>query len=126
MNNGEAPLDPTRARERLQGERERIEHSLAEREQLLEGELEEIDADADLLDGGELIEEEEVDDAILEQLQTELEAVERAEKRLAEGTYGLSVQSGEPIPPERLEAIPWAERTAQEEEDYERTNRRTP
>ncbi|MGA8747066.1 MAG: hypothetical protein WB507_14545 [Solirubrobacterales bacterium] len=126
MNNGEVPLDPTQARERLQGERERIEHSLAEREQLLEGELEEIDADADLLDGGELIEEEEVDDAILEQLQTELAAVERAEKRLAEGTYGLSVQSGEPISPERLETIPWAERTAQEEEDYERTNRRAP
>jgi RNA polymerase-binding transcription factor DksA len=28
----------------------------------------------------------------------------------------LSVESGEPIPVERLETIPWAERTAEEEE----------
>ena len=39
----------------------------------------------------------------------------RAEARLAAGTYGLSVESGEPIPDERLEAIPTAERTAEEE-----------
>ena len=37
------------------------------------------------------------------------------EKRLAEGTYGLSVESGEPIPDERLEAYPLAERTVEEE-----------
>jgi DnaK suppressor protein len=33
----------------------------------------------------------------------------------AAGTYGLSVESGEPIPDERLEAIPTAERTVEEE-----------
>ena len=42
-------------------------------------------------------------------------AVERAEARLAAGTYGLSIASGKPIPDERLEAIPTAERTADEE-----------
>jgi RNA polymerase-binding transcription factor len=41
--------------------------------------------------------------------------VERADERLAAGTYGLSVDSGQPIPDERLEAIPTAERTAEEE-----------
>ena len=46
----------------------------------------------------------------------ELEAIERAEARLRDGTYGLSIESGEPIPAQRLEAIPWAERTAAEEE----------
>ena len=35
---------------------------------------------------------------------------------VARGAYGLSIESGEPIPAERLEAIPWAERTAAEEE----------
>jgi DnaK suppressor protein len=49
--------------------------------------------------------------------------VERAEKRLAEGTYGLSVESGEPIPDGRLEIIPWAERTAEEQARYERLGR---
>ena len=57
-----------------------------------------------------------VDEALAVQLRAELEAVTRAEKRLADGTYGFSVESGEAIPAERLEAIPWAERTAEEEE----------
>ncbi|MCW3068160.1 MAG: transcriptional regulator, TraR/DksA family, partial [Solirubrobacterales bacterium] len=35
------------------------------------------------------------------------------------GTYGLSVESGEPIPDARLEAIPWAERTTEEQARYE-------
>ena len=46
----------------------------------------------------------------------QLAAVERAEARLADGTYGLSVESGEPIPDGRLEALPTAERTVAEEE----------
>jgi DnaK suppressor protein len=41
--------------------------------------------------------------------------VERAEPRLRAGTYGLSVKSGEPIPAERLEALPTAELTVEEE-----------
>jgi DnaK suppressor protein len=41
--------------------------------------------------------------------------VERAEARLAAGTYGVSVQSGERIPDERLEARPTAELTVDEE-----------
>jgi len=36
------------------------------------------------------------------------------------GTYGLSVESGEPIPDARLEARPTAERTVEEEERYRR------
>jgi DnaK suppressor protein len=47
-------------------------------------------------------------------------AVERAEERLAAGTYGLSIESGEPIPDERLEAVPTAERTAEEQARFER------
>jgi DnaK suppressor protein len=46
--------------------------------------------------------------------------VERAEKRLEAGTYGLSVESGLPIPDERLEAYPTAERTVEEEARRER------
>jgi len=49
-------------------------------------------------------------------LRRELEALERAEARLAAGTYGLSVESGEPIPDARLEARPTAERTIEEQD----------
>jgi DnaK suppressor protein len=45
----------------------------------------------------------------------QLAALERAEQRLAAGTYGLSIDSGKPIPDERLEVLPTAERTAKEE-----------
>ena len=55
-----------------------------------------------------------------EELQEELAAVERAEARLAAGTYGLSVESGDPIPDARLEARPTAERTVEEEDRYRR------
>src|SRR5262245_23362604 len=41
--------------------------------------------------------------------------VERALRKLEAGTYGVSEDSGEPIELDRLEAIPWARRTAEEE-----------
>jgi nucleotide-binding universal stress UspA family protein len=40
----------------------------------------------------------------------------RAGSRLAAGTYGLSTESGEPIPDERLETLPTAELTADEQQ----------
>jgi DnaK suppressor protein len=51
-------------------------------------------------------------------LQRSLAALERAEARLAAGTYGLSVESGDPIPDGRLQAVPTAERTIEEQERY--------
>ncbi|MGD9986605.1 TraR/DksA family transcriptional regulator [Pseudonocardia sp.] len=39
----------------------------------------------------------------------DLEALERAERRLADGTYGRCARCGGPIPPERLDALPAAE-----------------
>jgi DnaK suppressor protein len=45
--------------------------------------------------------------------------VERAEARVAAGTYGLSVQSGEPISDERLEILPTAELTVEEERELQ-------
>jgi DnaK suppressor protein len=41
-------------------------------------------------------------------------ALQRAEARLAAGSYGRSVRSGQPIPDERLEADPLAELTVEE------------
>jgi DnaK suppressor protein len=109
-------IDDDRARELLARERARVESSLGRLQRNLQGERAEIETATDPVDDAELIEEEQVDDALAAQLRRELEAIERAEARLRDGTYGLSVESGEPIPAERLEAIPWAERTAEEEE----------
>jgi RNA polymerase-binding transcription factor len=125
MSKREPPIDEAEARELLQRERERIESSLADVERVRRSELDEIDTATDPLDDGEVIEEEEVDEALAEQLRAELEAVERAEKRLEDGTYGFSIESGEPIPAERLRAILWAERTLEEQERYERTHGRS-
>jgi RNA polymerase-binding transcription factor len=122
MSNAKPEIDEARARELLGRERERIESSLADKlGRLRPSELEEIDTENELEDEGEQIEEEQVDDALVAQLRAELEAVERAEARLSDGTYGLSVESGAPIPAERLETIPWAERTPEEQERFERT-----
>ena len=56
----------------------------------------------------------------VEDLHRELAALERAEARFAAGTFGLSIESGEPIPDGRLEAVPTAERTVEEQQRYER------
>ena len=50
-----------------------------------------------------------------------LQRVDRALKKIEEGTYGLSVRSGEPIPRERLEAVPEALYTLSEEQVLERS-----
>ena len=105
-------MDPDRARQLLQAERTRIERGLA-------GVRREDDAEeADDLDPGNLasdLYQDEYDEGREDDLREQLAAVERAEARLAAGTYGLSVESGEPIPDARLEAIPTAELTADEE-----------
>ena len=36
--------------------------------------------------------------------------VDEALARIEDGTFGICVRCGEPIPPERLEALPWAAR----------------
>jgi hypothetical protein len=59
--------------------------------------------------------------ALSEQLRDRWGALERAEARLAAGTYGTSVLSGRPIPDERLAAFPLAELTVEEAADRDRS-----
>jgi RNA polymerase-binding transcription factor len=111
-------VDPQRAQELLAGERARIERELAALER--DGRLEAAGRKEPGDEGSESLYEDEVEETRREQLDAELAAVERAEARLAAGTYGLSVQSGKPIPDERLEALPTAERTVEEDEPFTR------
>ena len=67
--------------------------------------------------------ERERDSGRIAELEEELRAVGRAEERLAAGTYGLSVESGEAISDARLERLPAAERTADEQRIWERSGR---
>jgi DnaK suppressor protein len=102
-------VDPEHARQRLTQERARIERELAGRRGESSDEPEDTGDQAD-----ELVQAS-TDSALREDLDQVLEAIERAEQRLEEGTYGKSVISGEPIPDGRLEAIPWADRLVEEE-----------
>jgi DnaK suppressor protein len=111
-------MDPNQARELLARERRRIEEALRGLEREPDQELSHLDQHP--ADEATEVFEEERDEGIAEGLQEELAAIERAERRLEEGTYGISVESGQPIPDERLEAVPWAERTAEEQERFDR------
>jgi DnaK suppressor protein len=102
-------MDDARARELLHDARAEAERELA---RLQRPDSEE---DVDPGDPANELRDDEIDAGRAEDLQGRLEAIERAEQRLAEGTYGTSVESGDAIPDGRLELIPWADRTTAEE-----------
>jgi RNA polymerase-binding transcription factor len=104
-------MDEGRARELLRHERERIEGSLADLAEDVDPEPPQSPADE-----ATHLHDREVEEGLAERFRDELAAIDRAEERIEQGTYGISIESGEPIPDARLEAIPWAERTAAEEE----------
>ena len=117
-------MDESRARSLVARERRRIEAALAELtgEEQAEDESQ-FDQTGESREAGAEIQHELVDEALVAALQDELAAVVRAEARIADGTYGRSVESGSPIPDDRLEAEPLAERTVEEQSEYERSQR---
>jgi DnaK suppressor protein len=83
----------------------------------------EQDADFTEHDSGDMsrdIFDREVDATIVEQVEQRLKIVERALQKIEEETYGISDESGEPIPRGRLEAVPEAIRTVEEQQRFER------
>jgi len=113
-------VDLLRARELVARERARIESALLELGSEIrdEGRLGRQQT-GELEDAGSGLEAEEVSAALAAGLRGQLDAVVRAEERLANGTYGRSVESGLPIPDDRLEVEPLAERTIEEQRRYE-------
>jgi DnaK suppressor protein len=107
-------MDSQRAQELLAAEREQVEAEITalEREGPEEGDERREPGDFN----SEGLYEDELDAGRARELKDRLAAVERAERRLADGKYGLSVRSGEPIPDERLEANPTAELTVAEQD----------
>jgi DnaK suppressor protein len=110
-------MDSAHARELLDRERARIERDL--RAHAPASSDEPTTTDQHLADQASDLYEAEFDEGLSDDLRQALSALERAEARLAAGTYGISVESGEPIPDERLEILPTAERTAEEQQRFE-------
>jgi DnaK suppressor protein len=116
-------MDADHARELLDRERARIEHALHE---LTPHDSEDVADPFEAADVGENLFDEELAQGQAERLREELDAIARAEQRLQDGSYGVSVESGEPIPDARLEAVPWAERTAEEQARLEGSGSQPP
>ena len=104
-------VDPDDARERLQAEQQRVEG-------LIEGFRAELgtsenddtselaDYDQHPADTASETFEREKDLSILEQLENELAELQAALERVDAGTYGIDEETGEPIDPARLDALP--------------------
>ena len=106
-------VDPEEARKRLQDEKARVEALVdnlrdeagtSESEQLSEL----ADYDQHPADMGSETFEREKDLSILEQLEDELAELQAALERIDAGTYGIDEVTGDPIAPERLDAVPTA------------------
>lgn len=107
-------MDNDRAQELLNAERARVESLLDAVKGDGQSDRSAANQQGDMSDSSELLVSEGTDDAVANALAQRLAAIERAEQRLAAGTFGRSVSSGELIPDERLEADPAAELTVDE------------
>jgi DnaK suppressor protein len=110
-------MELERARSLLTSERARLRQSLAE---VGAAQVEDRQAEkdtGDVADSAQSLEAQGIDDAVAADLRDQLAAVERALRRVEDGTYGRSVRSGALIPDERLEVDPAAELTVEEAEE---------
>jgi DnaK suppressor protein len=115
-------MDTDRARSLLIAERDEVQSLLKDAvDEGRQARVAEVDSEAeDNADAALALTEEGQDDAVAESLRNRLDVIERALRRLDDGSYGRSVRSGKPIPDERLEADPAAELTVEEARAVER------
>jgi DnaK suppressor protein len=107
-------MELERARSLLNAERAQVQQLLAD---LGSARAEDHEAErdtGDAADPAQPLAEQGVDDAVAVGLRDRLARLDRALRRVDDGTYGRSVRSGAVIPDERLEADPAAELTVQE------------
>lgn len=107
-------MDDSRARELLVAERVRVTDLLAAALSATADDRSVTDEVGDYADPAPSLVAEGIDDAVATQLQDRLHALDRAQRRLEDGTFGRSVRSGQPISDERLEADIAAELTVTE------------
>lgn len=107
-------MDNDRARHLLNAERARVQGLLDAVKGDGQSDRSAANQNGDMSDSSEILVSEGTDDAVADGLTQRLAAIGRAEQRLAAGTYGRSITSGELISDERLEADPAAELTVDE------------
>ena len=73
-----------------------------------DGEMGDVEFGDEGGEGDTMVVERERDLALSAQARQTIADIDAALGRLTDGSYGYSIQSGRPIPRERLEAIPWA------------------
>jgi DnaK suppressor protein len=110
-------MDDQRARALLDAERVRVAALLDDLAGAGDADRSAADEPGDLTDSAEPLTSQGFDDAVAAGLRDRLAALERAQQRLADGTFGRSILSGVPIPDARLEADPAAELTVEEAEE---------
>lgn len=108
-------MNAEQVKERILEERERLASLVREREaeglgsESEVGQLSELSSyDQHQADLGTETFEREKDFSLLEQLEAEIEALDRALRKVEDGTYGICEACGKAIPPERLDAVPGA------------------
>jgi DnaK suppressor protein len=107
-------MDANKARARLLTEHAEITALLRDAQRAGEQDREAQEVIGDEEDHAQPLAAQGIDDAVADTLRERLDMLDRALKRLDDGTYGRSVRSGQPIPDERLEADPAAELTVEE------------
>ena len=107
-------MDEERARALLRQERDKVQRLLHGADAVARSNREAVDDDAGASDAAELLASQGTDDAVSAELEDRLAALDRAEQRLKDGTFGRSIRSGQIIPDDRLEADPAAELTVEE------------
>jgi DnaK suppressor protein len=107
-----------RLADRLEQERDRLEHIIDEHDRereesrLSEGSADRS-ADPDNVDGGAIAVEIEMDLSMVQNARDLLVLVLHAQDRMNKGLYGTCEITGEPIPVARLEALPYATTTVE-------------
>jgi DnaK suppressor protein len=128
---GEVLADNELDKEFIERQKSRLLERKAELERMRDGvrederdrSQEEQDTQFDSGDESQYMFTREIDATLGQQFDRQLEEVNRALEKIEEGTYGLSDDTGEPIPKGRLEAIPEALYTVEAQERRERERR---
>lgn len=113
-------MELERARSLLYADRAQVQQLLAD---LDKARTDDHEAERDATDPAQPLAQQGVDDAVAVGLRDRLAALDRALRRVEDGSYGRSIRSGAPIPDERLEADPAAELTVQEAADDQAADR---
>ena len=113
-------MDNDEARRLLHAERERLTALLTDEVNAV---ADQQGVDAGPADSAKDILDREIERSELERAREQLAEVDAALQRVEDGTYGMSDVSGEPIPDERLRAIPYARRRADEQELFDKQGR---